>query len=501
MTSFAKHLITSLLFLIFSTAIYAQQNEIDQERLNRDIRIMESALEELFREDNGNGVKFSMPGFTFGSRTGAGHISGRYLPGYGIIFTVPVASGRAIGIFSGSSANDLHPGNESGDLAFAFSADTNEGEAKITEEDIKARITDFFVSYAPSIRQLDDNDKVMVLYGTKPTVRGFVSLQPAKITLGDRPSGQVILNRNNEQDSVNHSGPPVISMAVSVNDLQALRSGRISESSFIDRIETVTTKRNADNRYRDLDVFSNILESGMKDTGDELFRMHRKPTYVYLENFGVIYQMELSRPAFQFLGDWNRNVNFQFPETDFTDAMESLQFNFNRDDFRFDLDSIRVNIGSDFFTEEDREKLREELEEARKKVEEARKELKERLPELREKQEEARKKIEEQQIKLREQFEKQREHGLDPEAIRESLDNQIHTLKELMVDYGQTLSTLKNDHSLLISINLRTPGSSDLPNRIDLRISKSDLEQKQRGSISRDQALERVVVTPLDYRR
>lgn len=503
MTLLMKLLITSFLLLIFSTAIYAQQNEIDRERLNRDIRIMESALEELFRLDNGNGVHFSMPGFSLGSRTGAGHINGRYLPGYGIIFSVPDISRRAIGIFSGSAVNNLRLKNESDNLAIAFStnpieSESNKGEEKITEDEIKASITEFFVNYAPSIRQLNDNDKVMVLYGAEATRRGFATHQPAKRPVGDRPSGQVILNKNHEQDSGNNFELPVISMAVSVSDMKALRNGRISESSFIDRIETVTTKRNADNRHRDLEIFANILETGLKETGDELFRINRKPAHVYLEDFGVIYQLDLSRPAGLFLGDWNRNFNFQIPESDFTDAMGSIQFNINKDDFRFDIDSLRVHIGSDFFTEEDREKLRKELEEARKRVEEARKELEERLPELRERQEEARKKIEEQQLKLREQFEKQRERARDPEAIRESLENQIHTLKELMVDYGQTLSTLKNDHSLLITINLRTPRGTELPNRIDLRISKSDLERKQRGSISRDQALERVVVTPLD---
>jgi hypothetical protein len=67
-----------------------------------------------------------------------------------------------------------------------------------------------------------------------------------------------------------------------------------------------------------------------------------------------------------------------------------------------------------------------------------------------------------------------------------------------MVDYGHTLSTLENDHSLLVTINLRTHRVGELPNRIDLRISRSDLELKHRGSISRDQAMERIVVTPLD---
>jgi hypothetical protein len=392
MTSLIKPLIASLLLLIISTGIYAQQNEIDQERLNRDIRIMESALEELFRLESSKGVNFSLPGFTMRSRAGAGQVNGRYLPGYGILFMVPDASKRAIGIFSGSAVNNLHLRNESDNLAIAFSTDAidteqNEGEDRITEEEIKARITEFFVNYAPSIRQLNDNDKVMVLYGTVSTRSGFLALQPEKFVTGERHSAQVFFNRDDEQGPVNNTDLPVISMVVSASDMAALRSGRISESSFIDRINTVTTKRNADNRHRDLEVFATILETGLKDTGDDLFRLNRKPTYVYLENFGVIYQMELFRPAGLFPGDWNRNFNFQFPEHFFTDTLDAIQFNFNQEDFRFDMDSLRVNIGSDLFTEEDREKLRKGLEEARKRVEEARLKLEERLPELRERQE------------------------------------------------------------------------------------------------------------------
>lgn len=486
MKSFTGIVFGSLLLLIFSSSLHAQDGEIDHERMNRDMRIMGSALEELFRVEDDNTTGFRMPQglpeFTIGSRSNF-MVTGSYLPGFGVMFTVPDAASRSIGIFT--SHGSVNVESQSGERAFAFSTGTNGSDKSITEEGVKARLDEFMVNYASTIGQLSDDEKVLVVYGTEPPRRSGVSIRP----------GRVVINNGEANDeSVDNDKPeiPIISMSVKKMDLDAFRSGRINKSEFSERIETVTKRRDETNRQLDLEVFANILETGLKENDDELLRITRRPTHFHLDNFGVMYRVELSGSSRFFWGDIHipQPMDFQFLNESISAAFEPSGFEF--DTFRINADSLQFYFQSDFLSETDRERMREEMEKAREKVEEARRELEERLPEIREKQEEARKRAEEEQKRLHEQIEQQRERASDPEAFGEALENRIQLIRELMIDYGRTLSTLNDDQSLLLSVHISNRRDNDLPNRIDLRITNADLQAMERGSISREQAMERI---------
>lgn len=66
-------------------------------------------------------------------------------------------------------------------------------------------------------------------------------------------------------------------------------------------------------------------------------------------------------------------------------------------------------------------------------------------------------------------------------------------LKEYLVDYGRTLKSVDSDQFILVSVNLSSP-LDEIPERIDVQIKKSILESIDRGSVSRDQALNQVSV-------
>lgn len=475
---------------LFAVTSNAQQDDrnIDRERMNRDIRIMVSTLDEIFRVDNGSSFSFSMPGFTLGSRSGSGSINGRYLPGYGIIFSIPDVTGRSVGIFSTSgAATGINQENKS----FVFSTKTNGDGNTIDEEGIKARVQDFLVNYAPSIGQLNNDDNILVVYGALSSDRRIVSVHTDRVVIG-RNDDTVRVTPDSGGSSADESDEtvlPIISMLVQKRDLEALRNGSISESAFINRIDTFIRHRDGNGRFLDLEVFANVLDTGLSEGNSELFRMTRKPDHLYLENFGVIYHVNFNRsPAFIW-GDLNKNIDFRFLSDDMFDVSESFQFDL--EDFRVDIDSIRVRFQSDFLSDEDREKMREQMDKTRENIEAVRQNLEERLPEIREKQEEARRRIEAEREKLQEQYEK----AGDPEKVRESLDNRIRQIKELIIDYGGTLSTLKDGQSLLVTINTGVARNSGLPERVDLRVTKSDLLQLARGTISRDQAMDRIVET------
>tara|TARA_R110000868_G_scaffold408293_7_gene691058 strand:+ start:6435 stop:7637 length:1203 start_codon:yes stop_codon:yes gene_type:complete len=78
--------------------------------------------------------------------------------------------------------------------------------------------------------------------------------------------------------------------------------------------------------------------------------------------------------------------------------------------------------------------------------------------------------------------------------ISTAYTNLVSNIKEYIVDYGRTLNSLSSDQFLLLSININGR-YENIPGRLDIQIKKSVLEQLDKGSISREQALERVVVT------
>ncbi|RNC83974.1 MAG: hypothetical protein ED557_09395 [Balneola sp.] len=75
-------------------------------------------------------------------------------------------------------------------------------------------------------------------------------------------------------------------------------------------------------------------------------------------------------------------------------------------------------------------------------------------------------------------------------AFEELKDN----LREYVIDYGRTLSSVTNDQYLLLSITVS--GSPDeIPERMDIQVKKSLFQDLDRGQISREQAISQVVVT------
>lgn len=59
-----------------------------------------------------------------------------------------------------------------------------------------------------------------------------------------------------------------------------------------------------------------------------------------------------------------------------------------------------------------------------------------------------------------------------------------------MVDYGSTLSSVRNGQSLLVSVNIKGRRTEDIPERINLQVRKSDLDQFESGEITREQLLQ-----------
>lgn len=68
-------------------------------------------------------------------------------------------------------------------------------------------------------------------------------------------------------------------------------------------------------------------------------------------------------------------------------------------------------------------------------------------------------------------------------------------LRQYLVDYGRTLRSVESDKAILVSVDITSLSVQSLPDRLDLKISKSTLEDFDAGKISREEAINAVTLT------
>ncbi len=392
-----KYLKSYLLLFAFAFMLNADAwaQSFDANRMNRDIKIMENILGEMFKSYNSSGKSSTTtlvaPGFL------SDNVRGTYLPGFGVIFNVSTGSGLVVF----SSSENQNQSGRSFYYSYQSSSSGNDEAPKVNEENVKERIVEFLKDYASTIGQLKPDENVMVIYGANN------SSQFSRLVYRT-PSGTV---RRDNKDAL-----PVISGSVSKKDLDDYRAGKINESSFKQRVNLASSK---EKEYLDLKVMGNIFETALKEQGVETFRLSGNADYLMLDNFGAIFNLDVSY-----------RTNNRFFGTART------------------ISGIRVD-GSYVTTQRSSDSNDEELEK------------------------------------------EQQEYRQKVQAAYSSLKS---NLKEYLIDYGRTVSSVKSDQYILTTVNVRGR-YDDIPERIDVQVKKSVLEQLDRGSLSREQALDQVVIT------
>lgn len=374
-----KHIITVLAFVVLGTSAYAQSANIDGNRMNRDIRILENVLSEFFKvgqlRNSNNGDLY----FSIGSSS---NVRGTYLPGYGVIFMVPKTS-------YSTRSNRTAP-------TFYYGED---GKNAITEENITSRIKEFLRDYAATVGQLDDSEKVMVIYGANRNSRSAFNL--------------IAFNRNSNSKNENPIDKiPVISVVANKKDINDFKSGKANESSFMNNLSVA---KNQERELLDLKVLGNIFQTALEEDEGYDFHLTSRSSmgYLYMPNFGALYTLNVH------VGH-NRGRNV--------------------------ISGAVVVDGQSVITD-----------------------------------------IAEYQ----DQVDKANEERM--KAIKEEYDELLGKMKEFMVDYARTLVSVKSDQYLLVTVNI-TDRLDDIPDRIDFQLKKSVLEQVDSGSLSRNAAINQVVV-------
>ena len=240
------------------------QSNIDANRMQRDINIMESVLQEMFKTRwaaHGNTVRVHAGQAFFGRGR---DIQGTYLPDYGVIFTIP----------GGPPAFVSYSNSEEEAFSYHFSyGDSDEGE-KVSRESITDKIVEFLSEYGSTMGQLSGNEKLTVIY--HPNSEG--------------PRLAVFtLNSDSEKQ---RQTLPTISVTASRKDLGAYRSGSIDREELRDRLDISVTE-DGEQSPRDLKVMAGIFETAFKDNSSKKsFRITGPVNHLKLDSFGALFSFD-----------------------------------------------------------------------------------------------------------------------------------------------------------------------------------------------------------------
>ena len=256
-----KYLTHAIIILLVSmigfSNLYAQ--DIDQKRMQRDLNIMESVLEEIFKEGwKTNNQSLRIRGFN-----NTGDIQGIHLDKYGVIFTIPFEQSIFF-IFQNSNEGEI-------------SAPKRGNNTKITKDEIISRISGFLMDYGSTIGQLKADDKVTVIYATNSGTDG---------------SFLRVLSRDNSK-AITKESLPTISITVRYSDLQAYRNGSLSKDALQEKLQ-ISTNNEGEPNFRDLKIMADIIKTSFEESEMGSFSVDGKVNNIHLNDLGALFMMEAS---------------------------------------------------------------------------------------------------------------------------------------------------------------------------------------------------------------
>jgi len=271
--------------------------KVDEERMNRDIRVAEKILSELFRSSR------EQDSHRLYSLQNTSRIRGNYVPNYGVLFRVPQI------FFTNISDGVVYVNSEgkksvmrgrvkvlniddykSGDVIYWLDKQARERAPLVINGRVRkikevkgisidsvingrrdkamGLIKTFLGDYSSLLSQLSDNDKIVVTYSKVLNMDRLFTSFPEKL---DKNSFMVSVRYGDVKGSRGKS----LEKKMKVSSLKISQRERIQFNVFKRILDEVFERRNTD--------------------GQSFYRSSRS-TYTYLKDFGVIYDMRLRKP-------------------------------------------------------------------------------------------------------------------------------------------------------------------------------------------------------------
>lgn len=246
--------------------------EIDQGRMDRDLKIAENILSTL---SNNERNVFSL------SRS----IESNYIPNYGVIFSLPqstlVYTSRSKGgvtVIGPGTTSGIGSGSSTSSYSYVISSDDDDNSSDIridgeefaekVKELIEENMTTFLVDYADLIGQLKPSDRIMV------------NVKNSKNQLW--VSGRNLRTKQSTGKTAE----------ILKSDLIAYKQGKTSREETIKKVKFAD--RGGETKERDLELFSSIFSRLYEpDMSSTYYATNRNINYERLENLGAIFTMRV----------------------------------------------------------------------------------------------------------------------------------------------------------------------------------------------------------------
>lgn len=263
--------------MLGSMAAFGQN--IDQERMTRDIEIAENILSTLMRQE-----MTERGGFPFGSS-----IEGKYLEDYGVIFTIPNHVMRYVKGIDGQAIRISRvPEVRSGNTYTIRAHSVAEAKALAKEAEVKS------IEAASTVKVINMD--------SLQERRKEKSIEVMKIFLADygnlinqlKPSHKILItNRERQFEFFNNiSERNELTLEAKVSDINAYKEGKITRDKMMENIK-VTDKKVSDEKYTDLELLSSIFERLYRSDLSNTYYVQGRIPYDRLSDFGVIYKMKV----------------------------------------------------------------------------------------------------------------------------------------------------------------------------------------------------------------
>ena len=303
-----KTIILITLFLI--PGLTQAQNE----QLQREIRIAEGILQELFQEN----LRDESPFIAFRNN----QVSSDYIPGYGVHFIL----GNSLW------TNNLNPAqineirivqnteNRSARIALRNEDQNIPIEAEeVTAEELEERMIEYFTQYASLLRSLPDNEHIRLSTGLRsPATSIFITI--------DQGSRNVAF--------------PKITKWVNKRDVLEFENGRINESQFLQQIKAADLSEVSEKR--DFNIFKSILDTSVQEADFKQLRIRGSSSYTYLPGFGIQFNLNTNTRGSSPFGLLFTPSDLADVDVDFSIDIQSNQLSGEREALRRELDSVRI---------------------------------------------------------------------------------------------------------------------------------------------------------------
>jgi len=270
----SRTLILTLMILVTQASL---AQEVDRERMNRDLRVAENVLVTLIRQKmEGNRMFFPLS------------VTGSYQPGVGVTFALPADYTTPIAFGLPARSYDVNTWNER--VQGVSGGVVRRQQAPVERESDEWRLKDRQQLNLDSLRDLSNE---RIIEAAREFLADYGSL------LSQLPSGEsvVITNRGDQPRQWVGSLVPapsrmLLSVEASTDDINALRNARISRDEFVKRIRTTTAEVTGDVEP-DLELLSTIFSRLYRQDLSTTFFVDGTIPYERLKDFGVVYYMRV----------------------------------------------------------------------------------------------------------------------------------------------------------------------------------------------------------------